>query len=138
MLLVLALIAGSAAAVYFWPAGGPYYPSALYADPEGTRFTFLHEPVSTERGCRDITGKLAAQLRSRCAACVREVRCPRTVGAEWLSAIENRPVAGYSVRADKQRILVAGAQAAKVCAALERQLRSRGLKDARCIAPGAS
>ncbi|MGB5080121.1 MAG: hypothetical protein WBO23_05190 [Burkholderiales bacterium] len=138
MLLALALIAAAVAAVYFYPAGGPYYPSVGYADPDGSRFTFLHQPVSAERGCRDITERLASPLRKQCAACLQPARCPGAVPPEWRDALEDRPVTGYTVRAGKQRILVAGAQAAKVCALLEQQIRSQGLASARCVAPGAN
>jgi len=138
MLIALVLIAAAAAAVYFWPSGGPYYPSVGYADPEGSRFTFLHQPVSSERGCRDLAERLAAPLRKQCAACLQPAQCPSAVPPEWRDALEDRPVGGYTVRADKQRILVAGAQAAKVCAQLEQQIRRQGLTSARCVAPGAN
>jgi hypothetical protein len=136
MLIALALIGGAVAAVCFYPAGGPYYPVVGYADSDGSRFTFLHEPVSSERGCNDIIERLAAPLRKQCSACVHQIQCLNAVPPEWRGALENAPLKGYLVRAGRQRILVAGAEAARVCGLFEQQLRSRGLKSARCLAPG--
>jgi hypothetical protein len=136
MLLALALIGGAVAAVYFYPAGGPYYSAVSYAESDGSRLTFLHEPVSSERGCRDIIERLAVPLRERCPACVHQAQCLSAVPPEWREVLENAPVKSYLVRAGRQRILVAGDQAAKVCGLLEQQLRRQGLKSARCLAPG--
>ena len=135
-LLALALIGVAVAAVYFYPTSGPYFPVVGYADANGLRFTLLHEPVISERGCQDITKGLAAPLLERCPACVHQVQCLTAVPPEWREVFDGSPVKTYRVRAGKQRILVGGAQAGTVCGLLEQQLRSQGQESASCLAPG--
>jgi hypothetical protein len=136
IIIAVGLGVAGAAIAYLYFGEQRYYPVVSVEAPEALTYIAVQDPRNGRKACAEANERFLAPIKAGCKDCrLLAARCERSVQADEAKALS----AGldYLVVAPGLRMLIVGpdAIARRDCAAIAKDMLSRGLSGVACIFP---